>query len=239
MRKIIFITLAMVMLVSVMLVGADTACAAAGIKVGDVIQFGRFPWRVLDIEFGRALILTDVIIDEMEYCEHRSQEHSWGTCTIRQYLNGLFLNNNFSEQEKARIAETRIRNDSNQWYGTNGGNSTNDRIFLLSIEEVVRYFGDSGLLRNTSNSAYSLVGDSGLLKNMPSNNAYFLDDQYNSSRIALKANGTASWWWLRSIGYPNPSTYAAFVDYDGRINIGGYDVYNDSGGVRPALWLNL
>jgi hypothetical protein len=29
-----------------------------------------------------------------------------------------------------------------------GGNDTTDKIFILSIEEVVQYFGDSGQLAN-------------------------------------------------------------------------------------------
>jgi hypothetical protein len=44
------------------------------------------------------------------------------------------------------------------------------KIFLLSIDEVVRFFGDSGEI------------------------------QYDYARIAQDANGTAIAWWLRSPG---------------------------------------
>jgi len=59
----------------------------------------------------------------------------------------------------------------------------------------------------------------------------------SSSRIALNAQGTASWWWLRSPG--NYSGFAAYVIFDGSVSVVGIDVLNVDGGVRPAFWLNL
>ncbi|MCL1941737.1 MAG: DUF6273 domain-containing protein, partial [Synergistaceae bacterium] len=94
------------------------------------------------------------------------------------------------------------------------------RIFLLSLEEVARYFGDSGQL-----------------KKRPSSNTYYINDQYNSARIAKDASGNALWWWLRSPG--NYSVLAASVHYDGLVFIIGDYVLLDHGGVRPALWINL
>ena len=173
---------------------------------------------MLDIQNGKALILSERIIEKRPY-HSRAEGVTWETCELSQYLNWEFYNS-FSTEEKARIAETRIPNKNNPWYGTSGGNATNDKIFLLSIEEVVKYFGDSGQLRNR-----------------PSNSTYFIDDKYNSARKAVDADGDASCWWLRSPGYI--SSRAASVDYVGSIIIYGSDAYSDSGGIRPALWLNL
>ena len=36
-------------------------------KVGDKIQFGKFIWRVLEIQDGKALIITDKIIEQRSY----------------------------------------------------------------------------------------------------------------------------------------------------------------------------
>jgi hypothetical protein len=49
--------------------------------------------------------------------------------------------------------------------------------------------------------------------------------------------GEACWWWLRSPG--NVVGNAADVSYAGFVNVNGNNVYNDSGGVRPALWVKL
>ena len=62
---------------------------------------------------------------------------------MHDYLNGEFYNR-FSENEKARIAETRVITNNNPWrQNINGGEDTTDKIFLLSIEEVVEHLGDS------------------------------------------------------------------------------------------------
>jgi len=218
MRKITCITLAMVLLIFVVAVSANIACAADEIKVGDIIQFGAHDWRVLEIQDGKALLLSDRIIEYRAYNDSRT-DVTWETCTLRQYLNGEFYNS-FSAEEKARIAETRLTNDDNPWYGTSGGNATTDKIFLLSLEEVMKYFGDSEQLRNRS-----------------SNDAYYINDQYNSERRATDANGAATWWWLRSPGLV--SLGAADVHFSGYVYVNGLYVNYDDGGVRPALWLNL
>ena len=45
------------------------------------------------------------------------------------------------------------------------------------------------------------------------------------------------YWWLRSPGfYPD---YAAYVDYDGSINVIGNMVDLSNGCVRPAMWIDL
>ena len=135
-----------------------------------------------------------------------------------------------------RVAETRLRNADNQYYGTRCGNDTTDRIFLLSLEEVVQYFGDSGELRNRPS--------------LEANNFGYED---SSVRVALDLNGNTSVWWLRSPGVYN--THAAYVSNDGRIFVSGSPVHgimsgefigfsghivdHGRGGVRPALWLNL
>jgi hypothetical protein len=102
-----------------------------------------------------------------------------------------------------------------------GGKNTQDRIFLLSISEVIKYFGDSGQLKNKN-----------------SKSEYRIDDQFNSARQA-HYNGSWAWWWLRSPGHH--SYDAAYVSSDGNVIVNGITVFrgHDSGGVRPALWLNL
>jgi hypothetical protein len=47
----------------------------------------------------------------------------------------LFLYDMFSADEKLNIIPVTNRNLDNQWYGTDGGDDTNDNIFLLSLEE--------------------------------------------------------------------------------------------------------
>ena len=60
---------------------------------------------------------------------------TWETCTLRTYLNGEFYNS-FSAEDKAKIALTHNTNLDNPEYGTDGGNDTEDYIYLLSIAEA-------------------------------------------------------------------------------------------------------
>jgi hypothetical protein len=186
-------------------------------RVGTIIQFGNYKWRVLDVQGDRALILTEDVIEERKYNEEDTNV-TWEECTLRKYLNDEFLQR-FTKEQQRQIIETEIRNPDNLWYGTEGGRDTKDKIFLLSLEEAGRYFGGSGQLRN---------------KNPKSE--YYINDQYNPARIAKDTDGKACWWWLRSPGFSTDG--AAFVNLDGFVFVSG-SVVVSYGGVRPALWLNL
>lgn len=59
---------------------------------------------------------------------------------MRKWLNNVFLKDSFTEREKGQIVETFLKNPNNLRYGIKGGNDTKDKIFLLSIDEVEKYF---------------------------------------------------------------------------------------------------
>ena len=216
-----------------------TPPAQANVSVGDIIPFGGFNWRVLDVQGGRALIITDRVIDQRPY-DHGDVAVTWETSEIRQWLNSEFFAR-FSLSDQARIAEAYVVNHNNPWdftdwgghRNTPGGNNTRDRIFLLSIDEVLRYLGDSGLVaRGTSLGADARDADAN-----PELFGRYIDDQYSDARMALDLGGSFSWWWLRS---PGIDPYrAAIVGWRGYLGlIGGWVGWFD-GGIRPALWLYL
>ena len=86
--------------------------------------------------------------------------------------------------------KTRILNLNNLCYGTRGGNDTEDYVFSLSLDELIKYFGDSGQLRFNNEKGY-------------------FSDQYDNARIAYDASGATWFWILRSLGIG--SYNAAFV----------------------------
>ncbi|MCL1941748.1 MAG: DUF6273 domain-containing protein [Synergistaceae bacterium] len=118
--------------------GVSALCAVASPKTGDIIQFGEWDWRVLDVRDGKALILTEHVIERRPYDEQKT-DVTWETCDLRKYLNGGFLRK-FSREDQGRIAETKVSNPDNPYHGTNGGGDTIDKVFLLSIEEAEKYF---------------------------------------------------------------------------------------------------
>ena len=178
-----------------------------------IITFGDYEWLVLEVLRDRTLILSKDIIEQKMYHEN-DVPTTWAECSIRAYLNTQFYYS-FNVSDKSRIMQVNNNNENNLWYGTNGGSNTSDNIFLLSIEEVVKYFGDSGQLKNRP-----------IFKHL-------IDDIYNSERIA-KNNGSAFDWWLRSPGIK--TNYASCVS-QGFIIMLGTQVNDDRCGIRPALWL--
>lgn len=200
-------------------------------QVGDKILFGNYDWQVLDIQNDRALIITENIIEQRPY--HNAYVGiTWADCSLRKYLNGEFYDR-FNKDDKSRICPVINKNPDNQWYGIKGGEDTRDRIFLLSIEEVVcKYFGDS----------------SSKLYNPGKNQRYWFQrkDENNGRRIArLEANKEQIWWWwIRTPGRVNVK--AVYIHGDGNIGIQGNNILKGNiadgkctGGVRPALWLKL
>jgi hypothetical protein len=104
------------------------------------IRLAGRQWRVLEKKDDMALLISEDIIKLLPY----NKEYvsiTWEKCTLRGWLNGEFLNE-FSPQEKAAIVETNLTNKDNQKIP--GGNDTVDRVFLLSLDEVQKYFENDG-----------------------------------------------------------------------------------------------
>jgi len=197
-------------------------------QIGDEITFGKYKWRVLDVQNNAVLIVTEHIIETRPY-HNKYVDVTWADCALRKYLNSEFYDA-FSEADKARIIPTINKNLDNQWYCTNGGIDTQDKIFLLSIEEVAcKYFGDS----------------SEKLYNKGAKQKYWFErkDENNSKRIAMY-NGRKRWYWLRSPGRVNVK--AVYIHGNGDIGIQGNNILKGNvsepdyfGGVRPVLWLGV
>ena len=205
-----------------------TSAVKAAPKIGSIISFGNYNWRVLDVQGDKVLLLTEDVIEERKYNMYRT-DITWEACTLRKYLNGEFLQK-FTREEQGRIIETRAFNPNNLWYGTHGGRDTDDKVFLLSLEEVDRYFGNSGDYHGKRRKKYN---DG---KWVTASDGYGFSNFHNTGRVA-KYESKAWWWWLRSPG--GSSNSAAYVHDGGSVYVSGLYVLNYNGGVRPALWLNL
>ena len=190
-----------------------------GIKFG-IYEGKPILWRVLRVDKDIALLLTEDIIEKRRY-NFLYASTTWADCELRAYLNGTnsfqgkgFIDKVFNPVERSLILNGNRTNPENLWYDAPGGNPTYDQLFLLSIVDVIIDFGNSKQFKSR----------------------HWIDDQYNSNRVA-KFKNTAWWWWLRSPGDVNIN--AVHVDHTGKIAICGGTVDRPEGGVRPALWLGL
>ena len=192
-------------------------------KVGDIVYFGTYEqdndtsngkedieWLVLAKKGNRILVISDKALDRQPYNSSRTRV-TWETCTLRKWLNNDFINAAFSAEERAKIPTVTVSADKNPSYSTSPGNNTTDKVFLLSITEVNKYF--------SSDSAWQCRGTA-----------------YCYAQGAYKAGNGNCWWWLRSPGYTQSS--AANVYDGGDVNEIGNNVFLDNA-VRPAMWISI
>lgn len=205
--------------------------------VGGTITFGRYKWIVLSIYKDMMLLLSEEVLAVNKPYNDRYNIVTWKTCSLRAWLNNDFLFEEFTQKEQERIVLAKNVTENNPWYETTGGEDTDDKIILLTVNDVVRYFGDSGHLKKRPNNQW-------IDESIEAGKSYAIDDKYNEKRRA-KYKDEATWWWLRT---PGLSGYkAAYVNVDGIIFIGGETVSDDGGsscvgirpGVRPAIWVHI
>lgn len=202
-------------------------------KAGDIVHYGSYEqdndlsngaeaieWLVLDKQDGKLLLLSKDALDCKMYNKETGAV-TWETCTLRSWLNGEFYNTAFRQTEQERILMTQVKNEDNPEDGTEGGNDTEDKVFLLSIGEVLNYF-------DPDYSAYDPARRAKVTEYAKAQDAYV------SSFSGYAGNG---WWWLRSPGFR--SDFAAGVYDDGSVFCFGCSELRDDLVVRPAFWLNL
>ncbi len=115
-------------------------------------------------------------------------------------------------------------NDDNPDYGTEGGNDTTDKVYLLSINEV-------------TNTAYGFSDSFENSEMRESVNTAYVADGGEIDSLYMSGAGISDEWWLRSPGLY--SFFASDVNNNGFVYRYGYDVYYNANAVRPALHLNL
>ena len=195
-------------------------------------------WRVLSVEGDDVFLLADKNLDCQKYNDTYT-DVTWETCTMRSWLNGYgagsntsgkdynddnFLDNAFSGSERLAIRTTNVVNDDNPEYGTEGGNNTSDKVYLLSIDDV-------------TNPAYGFPSNYSNDDARKAKNTKYVADGGEIKSGFMFSTGNADYWWPRSPGIG--SQLAASVDYDGRVGSYGNYVSYDRVAVRPALHLNL
>ena len=154
-------------------------------KIGETIEFGNYPqdkdgtekpieWIVMKKEGNQVLLLSKYVLDAKPY-NKEWEDVTWETSDIRQWLNNEFYTTAFNKAEKAKIQTSLIKNEDNSKYGTNGGNDTEDKVFLLSEKETETLFSNK---EERIAKATEYATKSGVYVN----------------------EEKAAWWWLRSPG---------------------------------------
>lgn len=194
----------------------------ADCKAGDRVSFGSYPqdrsgspapiqWQILRAEEGRLLLLSELGLDSMRF--HKDLYPFWADSELRQWLNGSFLTSAFTGDEQQLIQVSAIETPG--YYSElglyMGGPDTEDKVFLLSKEELREYLPEDA-------------------------DRLCLPSEYALSAGAGTDEDGHCFWWTRSPGNHhgkicviNPNGY---LDPDGRV------LYTYIC-LRPAVWVNI
>lgn len=198
---------------------------------GDRVYFGRYQqnsnfavgsepilWRVLQVERDTILLLSEYDL-ESRNINDTFTEATWESCTMRRWLNTVFLEKAFTNCEISAIADSEIRTPVNKAWRSEPVRDVVDKVFLLSVGEstnpkygfMKNYYRKSES-RTVQNTQYATVNDG-----------------------YTKAENGNTCWWLRTSGIETQFAYyftsgcGTFSNFVGR--------RNDA--VRPALRLRL
>jgi len=227
-KIVISVTSAVVICVTVVLFCAYLIIQSTYHPIGSIIKLGKYEqdnntsngsedieWIVLAKDIDKMLVISDKAIDCKPY--HSSYGNTtWEECSLRRWLNDTFVNEAFTTEEQEKILTTNVTADANPDYDTDPGNDTEDKVFLLSIEEVNRYFNNDSE-RQCVPTEYAKA----------------------NGAFTYKIDGTTNcFWWLRSQGgYSNKS--ASVVNSDGTVSKYCNAVDDNRDCVRPAMWISL
>ena len=197
--------------------------AMNGFTAGETITFGHYPqrgdgaepepveWIVLDIDRNVVTLISKCALDAMPYSGNEPIV-SWESCTLRKWLNSHFVDVAFNDDEWAMLFSVKVMAGVNPAFSTDPGNDTQDRVYLLSLEEA-EWFFRSNEDRICAATAYA------------------------KARGAKTNRVDSCLWWLRSPG--RQQDRAAYIMRGGAILRIGTSVLNDDLGVRPVIALRL
>ena len=192
---------------------------------GDTVFFGEYEqdnltsngkegieWLVLDKKNDKVLLISKHVLVDKAFDESGSNA-TWENCSLRKWLNADFINDAFSTAEQSKIQSTQVPADKNPKFDVDSGNPTTDKVFLLSVLEVEKYFSSA-----ETKELFDVVAGSNV-----------------SNPWWLRTSGASGSIFNFSDGLQNCAT---LITIRGAISYGGNPV-GTAKGVRPAMWVSL
>ena len=157
-------------------------------------KYDAIKWRILSEDNGKAVLLSELILDSQEFYNTDAQRNengstiyanNWEYSNVRKWLNDNFYNVAFNELQKALIVATEVDVKTTAEGGlTNpyapSQNDTTDNVYLLSYQEIVNSEIKNDLLCKFTTDYSKIQG---------------VDAYYSSPVASSKGQG---YWWLRS-----------------------------------------
>ena len=193
-------------------------------------RYDPIKWRVIELNGDEATLIADRELDCLPY-HTVSEEVKWEDCSLRSFLNDDkkgFYANAFSETEKKSVLISENENPDNSYYGTECGAPVEDKVFILSADEV---FASPAAARH---GFYAGGG---------------VDDPARRFRPTMYAKARGTWfspvdayrgngfWFMRTAGYSLSNT--TYICDFGYIYNRGTDVTCNDSGILPAIRIDL
>ena len=178
------------------------------LQVGNYISIGTYEqdndvsngeepikWIVIDIKGDKALLVSKYALEYLPFND-KYGDITWENCTLRQWLNNEFYNSTFNDKEKMMIPTMFVEAEKHPDFDNSPGNSTYDKIFLLSVNEVNTYCIDYKRCSATD---------------------------YVEEKLYIKRAYNGCDWWQRSPGWQQ--CYAGLASWDGYNSSTNADCY--------------
>ena len=213
-------------LCAALLLGVCAASAETLPEIGSELTFGHYEqdedltngqepieWIVLDVDEANhmAFLVSKCCLETRVVYPERVPMY-WGASTLREWMNGEFLNAAFTPEEQEKIVTTTGRNEYP--HGMKGAVAdTEDKLYLLSHEEILHYFPEQ-----SSRMAYAT-------------------EHAKAQGCTIGETTGACRWWLRTTGARKMDMWGVRVD--GRLTAYGMqDVDWPTNTVRPVFWMD-
>ncbi|MBE6782650.1 MAG: hypothetical protein E7536_01400 [Ruminococcaceae bacterium] len=205
-------------------------------EVGDYINFGSYEqdgdtsngkepieWIVLDKQDGKIFVISRYILDFRQY--HTEYEAiTWEDCALRSWLNNDFIDSSFTDKEESMIPTVTVTADVGPEPEVDPGNDTQDKVFLLSMEEADEYFSSE---KEKMCKLTECTEDE--------RNEWKRAHSYAFSSEEEEGYGH---WFLRSPGYYGCG--ALMIYSSGKFGGNGPGLgVNCYQGIRPAMWITV
>ncbi len=199
-------------------------------------------WVVLAVEDQKALVVSKYALAYLPYASG-SPTATWDTSYVREWLNHDFYENAFTEKEKQQIIFSYLDNAPDASRYIDAGSNTEDYIFLLDRDDIIRYFQVNAEMGE--NQFYSeqaicspAAGAAALCRDGYTLTQQMYDAVYKDYGYSADIIGTDGCeWWIRNPGLYTPMN-ALTVGANGSVYELGNNV-SHSAFVRPAMWISL
>lgn len=221
-------------------------------KVHDLIYMGKFEqddktsngpenieWIVLDVDKTnhKMLLMSTKILKCITWGYAPNYNGcTWNNSYAREWLNNDFYMMAFTPQEREKIVMTYLEDpnyDSVANFTFPGSQDTEDRIFLLTLDEVIH--------------KYDFHNDSYFKKNGIFQTPYCIRDEFDTNYadmgLGFNTEIDAPWVLARNNGFNGVDYCASFhiLDIEGKNSLswdnGGSPIY-DLRGVAPVMWVS-